>query len=58
MFEAVNSATPDVLWVEMSAPKQEKIILKNFVRLNVRFEAAIGAVFDFYDGNIKKDENS
>jgi len=58
MVKAVNSAAPDVLWVGMSAPKQEKFILENRARLNAKFVAAVGAVFDFYAGNIKRDENS
>ena len=50
MVEAVNSASPDFLWVGMTAPKQEKWILANRDALQVPFAAAIGAVFDFYAG--------
>ena len=48
MIDAVNSANPEVLWVGMTAPKQEKWIYTNRSKLNVSFSAAIGAVFDFY----------
>jgi len=58
MVKAVNTAAPDVLWVGLSAPKQEKFILENRARLNVKFIAAIGAVFDFYSGNIRRDPDS
>lgn len=58
MVKAVNSAAPDVLWVGMSAPKQEKFIMENRARLNVNFVAAIGAVFDFYPGNVRRDTDS
>ncbi len=58
MVKAVNSAAPDVLWVGLSAPKQEKFILENRARLNVKFVAAVGAVFDFYSGNVKRDSDS
>lgn len=58
MVKAVNSAGPDVLWVGMSAPKQEKFILENRARLNVKFVAAVGAVFDFYAGNVRRDGDS
>jgi N-acetylglucosaminyldiphosphoundecaprenol N-acetyl-beta-D-mannosaminyltransferase len=51
MITAVNKAKPDILWVGMTAPKQEKWIYENKDRLNVPFIAAIGAVFDFYAGN-------
>jgi N-acetylglucosaminyldiphosphoundecaprenol N-acetyl-beta-D-mannosaminyltransferase len=50
MVEAINAANPDVLWVGMTAPKQEKWIYANRERLNVPFIGAIGAVFDFYAG--------
>jgi N-acetylglucosaminyldiphosphoundecaprenol N-acetyl-beta-D-mannosaminyltransferase len=54
MIEAVNRAAPDVLWVGMMAPKQEKWIYQNKDRLNVKFIGAIGAVFDFYAGTVKR----
>lgn len=52
MIEAINSVRPDILWVGLTAPKQEKWIYENLPRLNVRFAAAVGAVFDFYSGRI------
>ena len=58
MITAINSAAPDVLWVGMSAPKQEKFIFENRAQLNVKFAAAVGAVFDFYAGNIRRNEDS
>jgi len=54
MIAAVNRAAPDVLWVGMTAPKQEKWIHRNKDKLNVKFIAAVGAVFDFYAGNVKR----
>ena len=54
MVHAINSVQPDVLWVGMTAPKQEKWIQENLPRLNIRFAAAIGAVFDFYAGNVQR----
>lgn len=54
MIAAVNAAKPDVLWVGMTAPKQEKWIMRNRDRLDVGFIGAIGAVFDFYAGNVKR----
>jgi N-acetylglucosaminyldiphosphoundecaprenol N-acetyl-beta-D-mannosaminyltransferase len=58
MVKAINSAAPDVLWVGLSAPKQERFIFENRARLNVAFVAAVGAVFDFYSGNVKRDKDS
>jgi N-acetylglucosaminyldiphosphoundecaprenol N-acetyl-beta-D-mannosaminyltransferase len=54
MVEAVNRVRPDILWVGMTAPKQEKWIYLNRNRLEVRFIGAVGAVFDFYAGNVKR----
>jgi N-acetylglucosaminyldiphosphoundecaprenol N-acetyl-beta-D-mannosaminyltransferase len=54
MIEAINRVNPDVLWVGMTAPKQEKWINRHKNLLDVKFIGAIGAVFDFYAGNIKR----
>jgi len=54
MVEAINDTHPDVLWVGMTAPKQEKWIYKHRDSLNVPFIGAIGAVFDFYAGTKKR----
>lgn len=54
MVAAVNAARPDVLWVGMTAPKQEKWLADNRARLEVPFAAAIGAVFDFYAGTVQR----
>ncbi|WP_242354741.1 WecB/TagA/CpsF family glycosyltransferase [Anaeromyxobacter sp. SG64] len=54
MVAAINAAKPDVLWVGMTAPKQEVWIHRLRDRLDVKFAAAIGAVFDFYTGRIKR----
>ena len=52
MVNAVNHVAPDILWVAMTAPKQEKWLLEAQKRLNVPFAGAIGAVFDFYSGSV------
>ena len=54
MVEIINEAAPDVLWVGMTAPKQEKWIYRNRDSLNVKFMGPIGAVFDFYTGRVKR----
>ncbi len=48
MLKAINSANPDVLWIGMTAPKQEKWIENNRDKLNAPIVGAIGAVFDFF----------
>jgi len=55
MLRVINKEKPDVLWVGMTAPKQEKWIYRNKEQLeNVKFIGAIGAVFDFYAGTVKR----
>ncbi len=55
MVEAVNAARPDLLWVGMTAPKQEKWAYAHFAELDVRGHAGtIGAVFDFYAGTVRR----
>jgi len=58
MIKEINEARPDVLWVGMTAPKQEKWIYLNKDKLDVKFIGAVGGVFDFFAGNIKRNENS
>lgn len=54
MVAAVNAAKPDVLWVGMTAPKQEKWIEAHRGSLTVPVIGAIGAVFDFYAGTRRR----
>ena len=42
---------PDVLFVGMTAPKQEKWVYQYRQNLNATIICSIGAVFDFYAGN-------
>jgi N-acetylglucosaminyldiphosphoundecaprenol N-acetyl-beta-D-mannosaminyltransferase len=52
--ERINHANPDVLWIGMTAPKQERWIYLNKDRLSVRLIGPIGAVFDFFTGRVKR----
>ena len=54
MCDAVNAIKPDVLFVGMTAPKQEKWVHQYKNQLKARNICAIGAVFDFYAGNIER----
>jgi exopolysaccharide biosynthesis WecB/TagA/CpsF family protein len=54
MIAHINEVQPDVLWVGMTAPKQERWLYESNDRLNVKFAAAIGAVFDFYSGRVQR----
>ncbi len=52
MIEKVNSFKPDVLFVGMTAPKQEKWSYKHKDLLDAKIICSIGAVFDFYAGTV------
>jgi N-acetylglucosaminyldiphosphoundecaprenol N-acetyl-beta-D-mannosaminyltransferase len=54
MIEHINSFSPDILFVGMTAPKQEKWAYSNFDRLKVGHVCCIGAVFDYYAGTRKR----
>ena len=54
MISAINSCKPDVLFIGMTAPKQEKWAYDNFNKLEVGHICCIGAVFDFYSKRVKR----
>ena len=55
MVQAINEANPDLLWIGMTAPKQEKWVYRHWNELNIHCHCGtIGAVFDFYAGTIKR----
>ncbi len=53
MITAVNEFEPDVLFVGMTAPKQEKWVEQNKHLLKAKLICSIGAVFDFYAETVK-----
>lgn len=54
MIAAVNAFQPDVLFVGMTAPKQEKWSYKHKPQLDAKIICSIGAVFDFYAGTVAR----
>lgn len=54
MIDAVNAARPDVLWVAMTAPKQEKWVHRHRRELQAGFVGPVGAVFDFFAGTVTR----
>lgn len=54
IVNAINAFKPDVLFVGMTAPKQEKWSYEHKELLDTKIIASIGAVFDFYAGTIKR----
>lgn len=54
MIELINNAEPDILWVSLTAPKQERWIAQHFERLNVRIAIGIGGAFEVAAGSIER----
>lgn len=55
LINAINDAKPDLLWIGLTAPKQEKWITRHWERLDINCHCGtIGAVFDFYAGTKKR----
>ena len=52
--ETVRSARPDILWVGLSTPKQEKFMAEFLPRLDVTLMIGVGAAFDFLSGRVKQ----
>lgn len=49
----INEASPDVLWVGLGLPKQERWIYEHLDRLQVPVIVAVGAAFKFVAGTVK-----
>lgn len=55
IIKAINEENPDLLWIGMTAPKQEKWAYRHWHELNIHCHCGtIGAVFDFYAGTAKR----
>lgn len=55
IIKAINEANPDLLWIGMTAPKQEKWTYSHWNELNIHCHVGtIGAVFDFYAGTAQR----
>lgn len=50
IVEMINTAEPDILWVGLGSPRQERWIAGNLHRLNVRIVIGVGAAFDYEAG--------
>ena len=54
LVRQINADRPDVLWVGIGVPKQEKWMARMRERLDVPVMAAVGAAFDFHAGRISQ----
>ena len=55
IIDAINAANPDLLWIGMTAPKQEKWTYSHWKDLNIHCHVGtIGALFDFFAGTVER----
>ncbi len=55
IIEAINAARPDLLWIGMTAPKQEKWTYSHWPELDIDCHVGtVGAVFDFFAGTVER----
>jgi N-acetylglucosaminyldiphosphoundecaprenol N-acetyl-beta-D-mannosaminyltransferase len=54
ILKHINEFAPEVLFVGMTAPKQEKWVHRFSHEINTKIITSIGAVFDFYAGTVER----
>lgn len=54
IMHAINEAKPDILLVGFGMPLQEKWIIENFERLDVKVVMPVGAAFDYVSGTVPR----
>jgi N-acetylglucosaminyldiphosphoundecaprenol N-acetyl-beta-D-mannosaminyltransferase len=52
--EQVRIARPDIIWVGLSTPKQERFMAEFLPKLETTLMVGIGAAFDFHSGRVKQ----
>jgi N-acetylglucosaminyldiphosphoundecaprenol N-acetyl-beta-D-mannosaminyltransferase len=50
----IRAAQPDILWVGLSTPKQEKFMAEFLPKLDVTLMIGVGAAFDFHSGRMRQ----
>jgi N-acetylglucosaminyldiphosphoundecaprenol N-acetyl-beta-D-mannosaminyltransferase len=53
-IDRINRAEPDILWVGLGAPKQEKWMAEHWRQTRVTALIGVGAAFDFHSGSVKR----
>jgi N-acetylglucosaminyldiphosphoundecaprenol N-acetyl-beta-D-mannosaminyltransferase len=52
LVDRINATKPDVVWVGLGAPKQEKWMAAHLGRVKAATMIGVGAAFDFHTGNV------
>jgi N-acetylglucosaminyldiphosphoundecaprenol N-acetyl-beta-D-mannosaminyltransferase len=51
---AVREARPDIIWVGLGTPKQERFMAEHLARLDTTLMFGVGAAFDFHAGRVSQ----
>lgn len=54
LIQRVSQLKPDMIWVGLSTPKQEKFMAQYFQRLDATLFFGVGAAFDFHAGRVRQ----
>ena len=54
IIKVIEKFKPDIIFVGMTAPKQELWVHQHKMSINSQVIASVGAVFDFYAGTVKR----
>ena len=54
LIAAVHAAKPDMIWVGISTPKQDRFMAEYLPKLDTTLMFGVGAAFDFHAGNVRQ----
>ncbi len=54
LMRLVNEKQPDIIWVGLSTPKQEKFMAQYAAKFNATLMFGVGAAFDFHAGRVRQ----
>jgi N-acetylglucosaminyldiphosphoundecaprenol N-acetyl-beta-D-mannosaminyltransferase len=54
LSDMVSVTKPDIMWIGLSTPKQEKFMVEFLPKLDVTLMIGVGAAFDFHAGRVRQ----
>lgn len=54
LIARVRETRPDIVWVGLSTPKQERFMAEYLPKLDTTLMAGVGAAFDFHSGRVRQ----
>jgi N-acetylglucosaminyldiphosphoundecaprenol N-acetyl-beta-D-mannosaminyltransferase len=53
-IEVIRARQPDIIWVGLSTPKQERFMAEYLPKLDTTLMVGVGAAFDFHSGRVRQ----